>query len=76
MRNCFACGKKLGKNPYRAVCEDEQIVFIGSECYKQISNLGYQTKGGPMIYRGVFAPNGILLRVIGLDSHPCIGKQH
>jgi hypothetical protein len=75
-RKCFACGRKLGKNPYRAVCEDEQIVFIGSECFKLIGPDGFQLDHGPRLYRGIFAPNGVLLQVIGLDSHPSIGKQY
>ena len=77
MRRCFACNRKLGANPYRAVCEDEQIVLIGSECFKKLTPEGYlPAQGGPRLYRGVFDPTGILIRVIGLDSHPSIGKTY
>lgn len=76
MKKCFACGRKLGRNPHKAVCEDEQIVDVGSECYKLIGPYGYQLQNGPKLYRGIFAPTGILLKVVGLTEHPCIGKQY
>lgn len=73
---CFACDRKLGKNPNVVICEDEQSVFIGSECYKQIGQTGWKPpKGGPRLYRGRFAPDGTLLEVIGLKKHPLLGKK-
>jgi hypothetical protein len=63
---CFACDRRLGRNPYRAVTADKQIVFVGSECYKNIKDeSGYQPpKGGPKLYAGVFSPSGELLEVL------------
>ena len=60
---CFACGRKLGKNPFVAVTEDEaQAVYVGSECYKLIGPDGYQPpQGGPKLYRGKFSPKGELI---------------
>ena len=37
---CFACGKKLGKNPKVVDTRDDQKVFVGSECYKEIKKTG------------------------------------
>ena len=74
--NCFACGRRTGKNPAIAICEDEQSVFVGSECYKQIGPDGWQPPlGGPRLYRGQFAPDGTLIAVIGLSTHPLLGKR-
>jgi len=54
MRRCFACGRKLGNNPYPADTRDGQFVFVGSECYKLIKSAGgsgYQPpKGGPKLW--------------------------
>lgn len=63
---CFACGRKLGNNPYVAITSDEaQLVFVGSECYKNIGLQGWQPpKGGPKLYRGKFSPSGELLEVV------------
>lgn len=51
---CFACDKRLGKNPKTADTRDDQIVFVGSECFKMIEKAGeagYQPpKGGPRLY--------------------------
>lgn len=52
---CFACGKKLGKRKaHGAHTDDEQNVFVGSECYKLIlaaGRKGYQPKrGGPRLF--------------------------
>lgn len=51
---CFACDKPLGENPHLVDTRDCQTVYVGSECFKQISkagNDGYQPpKGGPRLY--------------------------
>lgn len=51
---CFACDKRLGKNPKMVDTRDAQIVFVGSECFKMIEKAGesgYQPpKGGPKLY--------------------------
>lgn len=50
---CFACGRKLGQNPYHAVTIDDQLVKIGTECRKMILAAGEDgwqpAKGGPKI---------------------------
>lgn len=51
---CFACGKRLGKNPRLADTRDGQTVYVGSECYELIrvaGTNGYQPPaGGPRLY--------------------------
>lgn len=45
---CFACGKKLGKNPALVDTRDDQLVFVGRECFKLIKEAGeagYMAKG-------------------------------
>lgn len=37
---CFACNKKLGKNPEAVDTRDDQHVLVGSECYKKIVAAG------------------------------------
>jgi hypothetical protein len=53
-RKCFACGRKLGSNPYPVDTRDDQWVYVGSECYKLIMRAGlegYQPPlGGPRLY--------------------------
>lgn len=57
-RRCFACDRKLGRNPAVADTRDDQLVLVGSECAKKIyaKNLphgeeGWQPpKGGPKLY--------------------------
>lgn len=70
MNRCFACDRKCGKNPHVAITVDvAQVVYVGNECYKNIGPEGWQPpKGGPRLYRGVFAPDGKLLEVIGLPG--------
>ena len=55
MHRCFACDRKLGRNPCLADTRDAQIVYVGTECYKLIKaagEAGYQPpKGGPRLYR-------------------------
>jgi hypothetical protein len=51
---CFACDKPL--NSYNCVdTRDDQVVFVGSECYRKIiasGETGYQPpKGGPRLWR-------------------------
>lgn len=54
MEKCYACGKRLGKYPHVADTLEDQIVYVGSECYKLILQsdiIGYQPpKGGPRLY--------------------------
>jgi hypothetical protein len=54
MHKCFACDRKLGRNPCLADTRDAQIVYVGSECFKLIKaagEVGYQPpKGGPRLY--------------------------
>lgn len=51
---CFACDRKLGKNPKMADTRDNQIVYVGINCYKHIEDAGetgYQPPlGGPRLY--------------------------
>lgn len=53
-KRCFACGRKTGRNPRRADTRDDQVVLIGSECYKLIraaGEAGWQPPmGGPRLY--------------------------
>jgi hypothetical protein len=35
-RLCFACGKKLGRNPALIRTVDGQTAFVGSECLKEV----------------------------------------
>lgn len=54
-RRCFACNRKLGKNPKLVDTRDGQTVFVGRECFKLIRQSGvlkgYQPpKGGPRLY--------------------------
>lgn len=54
MTKCFACDRKLGKNPRLVDTRDCQTVYVGSECYKLIKasgEVGYQpSKGGPRLW--------------------------
>mgnify|MGYP001607889396 CR=1 FL=1 len=60
MRKCFACDRKLGRNPILADTRDGQTVFVGSECWKLIKasgEAGYQPSlGGPKLY---LIPSGL-----------------
>lgn len=51
---CFACGRKLGRNPTRVDTRDAQTVLVGRECAKLVKAsgvAGYQPpKGGPRLY--------------------------
>ena len=40
MNKCFACDKKLGKNPHIVDTRDDQTVYVGSECYKLVMMAG------------------------------------
>ncbi len=76
MKRCFACGRQLGRNPHVVVCEDEQSVFVGSECYKHIGPEGWQPpKGGPRLFRIRVDADGTIAEVFGLKKHPCLGKR-
>jgi hypothetical protein len=54
MDKCFACGKRLGKNPALVDTRDGQQVFVGRECYKLVKaagEAGYRYPGpGPRLY--------------------------
>ena len=51
---CFACNRKLGKNPALVDTRDGQTVYVGSECFKIIKaagDEGYQPPtGGPRLW--------------------------
>ena len=51
---CFSCGRKLGKNPALIDTRDDQLAFVGRECYRLIlaaGAAGYQPlQGGPRLY--------------------------
>lgn len=51
---CFACGRKTGKTPQLVDTRDDQLVYVGSECFKLIQsaeNQGYQPPhGGPRLW--------------------------
>jgi hypothetical protein len=56
---CFACGKRLGKNPTLVDTRDDQKVFVGSECAKEVKKAGeqgwfpmnnYHPQGGVRLY--------------------------
>lgn len=70
MNKCFACDRKVGKNPQVAITSDvAQIVYVGTECFKLIGPEGYQPPdGGPRLYRGVFNPDGTVREVVGLPG--------
>lgn len=59
---CFACGRRLGKNPLVVTCVDEQDVTVGRECAKAIQAAGaagYQPpRGGPRLFLLEFDPKG------------------
>ena len=54
MNTCFACARRLGTHPHMVECMDEQTVYVGSECFKKITQAGragYQPPlGGPKLY--------------------------
>lgn len=61
MKRCFACDKRLGNTPRLAVTEDgQQLVYVGSECFKAISaagKAGYQPPlGGPRLLLTLYVP--------------------
>jgi hypothetical protein len=51
---CFACDLPLGENPKLADTRDDQLVYVGTNCYaliKAAGEEGYQPpKGGPKLY--------------------------
>lgn len=51
---CFACDRRLGRNPALIDTRDGQTAFVGSECFKLIraaGDAGWQPpKGGPRLY--------------------------
>lgn len=67
---CFACDRKLGKNPALIRCADEQTAYVGRECFKLIKAAGdagwENPKGGPRLY---------LLETPGLEWFPSFGPD-
>lgn len=51
---CFACDRKLSRSYALVDTRDDQVVYVGSECFKLIAaagDNGYQPpKGGPRLY--------------------------
>ena len=51
---CFACDRPITGTPRLADTRDDQIVYVGPDCYRQIvatGEDGYQpAKGGPKLY--------------------------
>lgn len=60
---CFACGRPLGRTPLLVTCEDEQDVFVGSGCGKEViiaGPWGWQPpKGGPRLFALAYDPKPI-----------------
>ena len=52
--NCFACGRKLGRNPALVDTRDGQTAHVGAECFRLVKaagETGYQPPlGGPRLY--------------------------
>lgn len=61
-RVCFACGRKLGRNPALVTCADEQDVFVGTECARLVMKGGAEgwqpPKGGPRLFALKHDPKG------------------
>ena len=51
---CFACGKKLGKNPILVDTRDAQHVYVGRDCARNVAQAGdtgwQPPRGGPRLY--------------------------
>jgi hypothetical protein len=70
MRQCFACGRKLGVNPWHVATDDGQAVMVGSNCFKRIGPAGYKPNiNGPRLYRAIFAVDGFVWRIIEIIKH-------
>lgn len=68
---CFACDRRLGRNPNVAVtCDFAQAVYVGSECYKKIGPEGWQPPmGGPRLYRiHIESLKPKIVKVVGLPE--------
>lgn len=54
MENCFACGRPLNGLPLRADTRDDQVVYVGPDCFRKIQSAGpngYQPPlGGPRLW--------------------------
>ena len=54
LERCFACNRKLGRNPATADTREDQTVVVGRDCYASIvaaGDAGYQPPlGGPRLY--------------------------
>jgi hypothetical protein len=59
---CFACNKSMKGSRYLAACQDDQTVFVGPECFREIRKSGsdgYQPElGGPRLYLVQFTKHG------------------
>ena len=66
MKRCFACDRKLGRNPVLVDTRDDQCAFVGSECFKLIKRAGdagwQPPKGGPRLY---LLPSGLSQQQLG-----------
>lgn len=71
---CFACDRKLGRNPALVDTRDSQMVFVGRECWRQIKaagEAGWQPpKGGPRLYLWRWGGTA------GLPSRTSAGPRH
>lgn len=51
---CFACGRKIKTTIHLADTRDDQIVYVGKDCWKKIKNAGENgwqpDRGGPKLY--------------------------
>lgn len=54
MNRCFACNRILGKNPHLVDTRDDQLVYVGKECFKLVVKAGeegYRYPGiGPKLW--------------------------
>ena len=54
MTNCFACNRIISTTTRIVDTRDNQLVFVGADCYKRIAaarEAGYQPpQGGPRLY--------------------------
>lgn len=51
-QTCFACGKVIRRKAYVADTHDDQLVYVGSDCWKHIKAAGDKGYQNPA-YMGV-----------------------